>query len=512
MTAGEFEDFVKDKKFKNPLTGNEVRFRSLPAEEQAKIRSTFKNKSKKEEPSKGDTKEQVENLREKLESDPKFRAEFVDHAVEAISGEEVKEQMAESVTGEVKKKDLDNFTESLERGDAEGFKESMPLISRGVMEGVLKTLGVIFGAVALSSLSSDALVDPVIETMEDIKEQRLEELQEKHEVMKDDYFSEQEEFDLSQDQLEMFKEIDPQAQLHDELHKLLKTIEIEEVDSLEKGISSSKDSINEITRNIKTYYEDASELGEEIDSNKDKIDSLDRKIERLTSDKDYKSETKKDYAEYKSELEKMDKEIEEDNKRKEVLIQKMFKMNPYGENKGFDSKELSSLLEDLEEKQKERDSFVEKNSFKEKEYLNDLKRDDELELLELNQKKNELIKENEKLESKKNDLDSSLKENLEKKKELEKSVSQQKENLETRKEAPKNKSFEEVSKSFQQQMSESLKENVSNPDSVRNKKARMSKFSKQDKMNINMIVGLVQEKLKKKIKDLKKNPPKKSKK
>tara|TARA_B100000073_G_scaffold111614_1_gene90032 strand:- start:49 stop:960 length:912 start_codon:yes stop_codon:yes gene_type:complete len=51
--AGAFEDAVKDKKFKNPNTGNDVSFGSLPAEEQKKLREEFK-KSQEKDSDKGD--------------------------------------------------------------------------------------------------------------------------------------------------------------------------------------------------------------------------------------------------------------------------------------------------------------------------------------------------------------------------------------------------------------------------------------------------------------------------
>jgi len=44
-TAGAFEDAVEGKKFKNPETGNDVVFGSLPADEQKKIRSQWEEKN-----------------------------------------------------------------------------------------------------------------------------------------------------------------------------------------------------------------------------------------------------------------------------------------------------------------------------------------------------------------------------------------------------------------------------------------------------------------------------------
>jgi hypothetical protein len=44
-TAGAFEEAIEGKKFKNPETGNDVVFGSLPAEEQKKIRSQWEEKN-----------------------------------------------------------------------------------------------------------------------------------------------------------------------------------------------------------------------------------------------------------------------------------------------------------------------------------------------------------------------------------------------------------------------------------------------------------------------------------
>ena len=58
-----FEEAVKDKKFKNPETGNEVVFDSLPAEEQKKIREEWSKKKedpKKEEPTNAESSKKEE--------------------------------------------------------------------------------------------------------------------------------------------------------------------------------------------------------------------------------------------------------------------------------------------------------------------------------------------------------------------------------------------------------------------------------------------------------------------
>jgi len=45
-TAGAFEDDIKGKKFRNPATGNQVTFKSLPAEEQTRIRKQWQSSQK----------------------------------------------------------------------------------------------------------------------------------------------------------------------------------------------------------------------------------------------------------------------------------------------------------------------------------------------------------------------------------------------------------------------------------------------------------------------------------
>ena len=58
-TSGAFEDAVKGKKFKNPETGNQVGFGSLPSKEQAKVRKDFnKGKEKSEKKEKGGDKKE----------------------------------------------------------------------------------------------------------------------------------------------------------------------------------------------------------------------------------------------------------------------------------------------------------------------------------------------------------------------------------------------------------------------------------------------------------------------
>ena len=58
-TDKSFEDAVKDKKFKNPDTGNQVTFGSLPADEQAKVRKEWSDKNEKNDTTEPAGKTQV---------------------------------------------------------------------------------------------------------------------------------------------------------------------------------------------------------------------------------------------------------------------------------------------------------------------------------------------------------------------------------------------------------------------------------------------------------------------
>lgn len=66
-TSGAFEDSVKGKKFKNPDTGNQVEFGSLPSKEQEKIRKEFSKGSGKSEDKKEDLHSNMKKMEKELE-------------------------------------------------------------------------------------------------------------------------------------------------------------------------------------------------------------------------------------------------------------------------------------------------------------------------------------------------------------------------------------------------------------------------------------------------------------
>lgn len=78
--AGAFEDAVEGKKFKNPETGNEVQFDSLPKGEQERLRSSFRKRKQMLEKAKPD-----KSMAERVESLGKKAKAFLDDAPEAVS-------------------------------------------------------------------------------------------------------------------------------------------------------------------------------------------------------------------------------------------------------------------------------------------------------------------------------------------------------------------------------------------------------------------------------------------
>ncbi len=113
--ADSFEDSVKGKKFRNPETGNEVQFSSLPSGEQSRLRSKFEEKGDEhgEAPAKS-WKDRFKGLGEAAKSfmekapkavkqfveDPEFRKTAVKDAVGALA--KAPEKYAKSVLKTVK--------------------------------------------------------------------------------------------------------------------------------------------------------------------------------------------------------------------------------------------------------------------------------------------------------------------------------------------------------------------------------------------------------------------------
>ena len=110
----EFEKAIKDKKFKNPETGNKVKFDSLPEKEQKKIRKEWKEKNKdddedgggKSKPTKDDVKSVVKDLKD---MDKKQQEDAFNKIKDTISNKNVFKDMDKDEALKTMKKTLEGM-------------------------------------------------------------------------------------------------------------------------------------------------------------------------------------------------------------------------------------------------------------------------------------------------------------------------------------------------------------------------------------------------------------------
>lgn len=102
VSAESFEEAVRGKKFKNPETGNDVSFGSLPKEEQAKLRAKFDKKKPSKSPEEVDS-----SYKNFLSSGP-----GVGYSLNKKQESDIKKMVSQGA-------DLDMITEAIEDGDGE---------------------------------------------------------------------------------------------------------------------------------------------------------------------------------------------------------------------------------------------------------------------------------------------------------------------------------------------------------------------------------------------------------
>jgi hypothetical protein len=183
--AGEFEEAIKGKKFKNPETGNEVQFGSLPAEEQKKLRTQFKSQVKSEGVGGGgkDKKEdvklikrEVEKTNERFDKDPKFRAKTVDTIVKDVGSAESKNKIKEGLKKFVNAEDFSAFGSALKNKDPEGMKKALP----GMVKGMAKGLLAVLGTALLVGGTSVAVQKTTAKVLENKKSEMEKQMKEEH--------------------------------------------------------------------------------------------------------------------------------------------------------------------------------------------------------------------------------------------------------------------------------------------------------------------------------------------
>ncbi len=336
--AGEFEEAIKDKKFKNLETGNQVKFQSLPSEQQSKIRSQY-NKSKKENSTK-DT-ENIHSIKEKFNKDPKFKNKVIDHSVQVFSSEELKKTLSKNL----KDKDIEKLSKSIESGDKKEVEKS----TTSMVSTIAKRLLVLVGGLVGYSLIGDSLINSISQGIEE--ETGEEDLELDSNKVKENL---EDHFEVS----EQSKEID----------KFLGDID-KDLDDVDKDIKKNlKDlgdmiGINERHKNISDKnWNDY--LANFIGSLEKDISDLRDKRDRLESDRLDLLKQKQsliDNDASSSEVEKMDKELEEHNKKVEALEEEIKRekatAKEYKEQKGrLDI--MFSQSEDLDSKIKEKQDSI----------------------------------------------------------------------------------------------------------------------------------------------------------
>jgi hypothetical protein len=160
--AGEFEEAIKDKKFKNPETGNQVKFQSLPVEQQTKIREQFSKITKQD--------------KNRFSKDPKFRAMVVDRAIKEVKGEKFKGDLNKGV----KQKDIEDLSNALESGD----KKKVQSTTKKIGLGLLAVAGYLLTATFLDQPGVKlALVDAFDDAIEDLTDGEAEVTPDAHDEM-----------------------------------------------------------------------------------------------------------------------------------------------------------------------------------------------------------------------------------------------------------------------------------------------------------------------------------------
>jgi hypothetical protein len=150
LAADSFEESIKDKKFKNPETGNMVMFKSLPAKEQAKIRSQQKGDV-------GGGGGADEGLKKFL-GNAAERSKNIAKTVKEIIKPDFKNKIKEGLKSFVNADDFSAFSTAIKNKDKAAMKKALP----GMAKGVGKVVGTI-AATALLGIGAAKLA-PMVTT------------------------------------------------------------------------------------------------------------------------------------------------------------------------------------------------------------------------------------------------------------------------------------------------------------------------------------------------------------
>jgi hypothetical protein len=145
LATDSFEESVKGKKFKNPETGNMVLYKSLPEEEQEKIRSSYK----------GGDKGLEDFVKDKGE-----RTKNINKVVKEMGSVSFKDKIKDGLKSFVNADDFSAFSDAIKKKDKAGMKKALP----GMAKGVAKVVGTIaatallgFGGAKVVPLLSKAI-------------------------------------------------------------------------------------------------------------------------------------------------------------------------------------------------------------------------------------------------------------------------------------------------------------------------------------------------------------------
>lgn len=148
--ASEFDDAVKDKKFKNPETGNMVKFKSLPEKEQEKLRSSFKPKT--------NVKKLEEGMKEFL-GNASARAKQIGNSVREMSKPDFKNKIKDGLKTFVNADDFSAFSDAVKKKDKGAMKKALPGMAKGVAKvvGTIAAVALGVGAVKFAPMISSAI-------------------------------------------------------------------------------------------------------------------------------------------------------------------------------------------------------------------------------------------------------------------------------------------------------------------------------------------------------------------
>ncbi len=135
-----FDEWVEEKEFKNPETGNEVKFKSLPRKYQMEIREKYNSKNKGGEESKKDVSKDTLKLVAEDEGARKFlqdkdvREKNISTAVKEVESEGFLNKIKKGVKSFINAEDFSAFGDAYKKGDKAGMKKALPGMAKGILK------------------------------------------------------------------------------------------------------------------------------------------------------------------------------------------------------------------------------------------------------------------------------------------------------------------------------------------------------------------------------------------